>query len=375
MRQVARFRLLLRVIALFCPALLIAGCAIPSHEAALVARDLAAGDAPSQLKAETKPPTRHTVTFEEKSGRYRADLYIPADRADAAVLLIPGLAEEGKDDPRLIALARTLARVRFLVLVPELPSMRRQQIRPQNIDEVADAFRYLTSGRDFTAPEQAGIAAFSYAVGPVVIAASRGELARRVDFIVGVGGYYDLVKVLTFATTGYFRVGDEWRWREPNRYGKWVFVLGNLRHLPKATDRRALRRLTEWHLGGQTAPKPEVRLSKEAEAVYRLVTNNDPNRVPELIGQLPVGIRRVIRTLDPSRYDLSGLKARLILVHGRDDAIIPYTQSLALADAVHATQAEVFIVQGLFHVDVSPGFVGQWRLWRAVDLLLDQRGP
>ena len=42
--------------------------------------------------------------------------------------------------------------------------------------------------------------------------------------------------------------------------------------------------------------------------------------------------------LDLSRADLSRLGARLILLHGRDDAIIPFTQSLALAAAAPAAR-------------------------------------
>ncbi|HYB10744.1 MAG TPA: hypothetical protein VEJ16_13830, partial [Alphaproteobacteria bacterium] len=52
--------------------------------------------------------------------RYTGDLY-GNDGARAALLLVPGAAETGKDDPRLIAFARGLADHRFLVLVPNLP--------------------------------------------------------------------------------------------------------------------------------------------------------------------------------------------------------------------------------------------------------------
>ena len=44
--------------------------------------------------------------------------------------------------------------------------------------------------------------------------------------------------------------------------------------------------------------------------------------------------RRAARTtaaLNPAAQDLSGLKAHLMLLHGRSDNVIPYTESLALA--------------------------------------------
>ena len=54
-----------------------------------------------------------------------------------------------------------------------------------------------------------------------------------------IGGYYDVEAVLTFFTTGYFRDGPDgqWRHREPNAYGKWVFVRSNAARLASPEDR------------------------------------------------------------------------------------------------------------------------------------------
>jgi fermentation-respiration switch protein FrsA (DUF1100 family) len=90
--------------------------------------------------------------------------------------------------------------------------------------------------------------------------------------------------------------------------------------------------------------------------VYRLLTNRDPTRVPQLIAALPAPIRREIAALDPSRRELSALDAPVYLVHGRDDRIIPHTESLALKAALPADRAELYLVDEFAHVDLgSPG--------------------
>jgi hypothetical protein len=84
---------------------------------------------------------------------------------------------------------------------------------------------------------------------------------------------------------------------------------------------------------------------------------------------------------------LSKLSARLILVHGKNDPLIPYTESLALSRAVPASRAQAFIIQRMLgHVELSPSDVFSGRFWseqlpdasrllRAVSLLLNEREP
>ena len=88
---------------------------------------------------------------------------------------------------------------------------------------------------------------------------------------------------------------------------------------------------------------------------------------------LPEPILRQIEALNLANKNLHELHARMILVHGIDDDIIPYPQSIALAKALPKGQARLFLANGLNHVDVEPGFFDKWRLWRAVDALLAER--
>jgi pimeloyl-ACP methyl ester carboxylesterase len=81
-----------------------------------------------------------------------------------------------------------------------------------------------------------------------------------------------------------------------------------------------------------------------------LLDNADPDRVPALIDALPAPIRADLEGLDLARRDLSQLSFELILVHGRDDPIIPATESRALAAAVPEGKAALFIVDRLGHV-------------------------
>lgn len=344
-------------------------------EAALVLADIAAGEGASALKEKTPAPSRQSVSFTVDGRRYVGDLYRSPEGSLAGILLVPGAAEEGKDDPRLVAFATTLARARFGVLVPDLPSLRELRVNPGNIDEVAEAFAWLTEQEALTPEGRAGIVAFSYAAGPALLAALQPEIRRQVRFVMAVGGYHDLEQVLTFFTTGWYRKDGEWRYLEPNEYGKWVFVLSNAERLSDPADRQILKAMARRKMRDLDAPLDDLAaaLGPEGQRVYAFITNRDPQQAPQLLAGLPETIRTDIVALNLAGRDLSGLRARLLLVHGYDDNIIPYTESIALAKAAPEGQAGLFLVRGLMHVDIRPGLISRFRMWRAICALLAER--
>jgi pimeloyl-ACP methyl ester carboxylesterase len=373
MRGLSRPRL---VIWLLIGSLLIGGCSlVRGYQAALLLADIAAGPGPSLFKERTRPPRRRTLDFAAAGRSCRGDLYRPDGEIRAGLLLVPGVAEAGKDDPRLVAFATSLARAGFAVLVPDLVGLRRLQVRPENIGEVADAFGWLAAQEELVPEGRAGMAAFSYAAGPALLAALQEPIREKVRFILVVGGYHDMQRVLTFFTTGFYRKDGRWHYLKPNDYGKWAFVASNIDRLGDAQDRRLFRRMALRKLADPAAPTDDLAalLGEEGRALHAFVDNRDPRRVPELLAAVPAAIREDVAALNPAARDLSRLAARLILVHGLEDRMIPYTESIALAESVPPGRARLFLVHGLDHVDVAAELPDRWRLWRAITVLLAAR--
>jgi pimeloyl-ACP methyl ester carboxylesterase len=107
--------------------------------------------------------------------------------------------------------------------------------------------------------------------------------------------------------------------------------------------------------------------------VYALISNTDPELAPQLLAGLPESVRTDMTALDLSQNDLSALRARLLLVHGRHDPMIPRQESISLAGAVPPGQVHLFVTDALAHVEVQPGLGDYWKLWRAVYALLSER--
>ena len=361
--------------------LVLSACSLPRViEAARVLGDIVAGEEPSSLKDRTPTPERVPVAYRVDGRAYDGDLYLPGDRTEGAIVLVPGVSRAGKDDRRLVAFANTLARARFAVLVPDMQGLKALKVRATDVREIAHAIAYFADSSAAAGHDRIGLVAVSYAVGPAILAALEPDVRDRMGFVVGIGGYWDLEAVVTYFTTGHYRERPDrpWRRAQPNAYGKWVFVLSNVEQLESAADRAILDRMARLKFDDPDAgiAKLAARLGPEGRSVYALLDNTDPERVPALLAALPAGIKAEFAALNLKGRDFSRLSARLILIHGRDDTIIPYTESVALAAALPKEQAELYLVDSLAHVDLGPtGLIDTFTLWRAVYRLLEQRSP
>jgi pimeloyl-ACP methyl ester carboxylesterase len=215
-------------------------------------------------------------------------------------------------------------------------------------------------------------------VGPALLAMLEHDPERRVRLLLAIGGYRDTTAAVTFFTTGHYRETPEgeWRHRSPNPYGKWAFVLANADRLRDPADRQGLAAIAGRKLQDPEAEVADLtrRLGPEGRGVMALIDNRDPDRVPALIAALPPRLRANLEALDLARRDLSGLDAAVILIHGRDDPVIPSSESRALAAALPEDRASLYVVDSLAHVELGPGGMRDiLRLWRAAYALLRER--
>ena len=365
------------IVFVFFAALVSAGCSLDRvGEARLVLEDIDVGGGPSELKAETPAPFRDLVHFSVSGRSYVGDLYTPRHGERAGLVLVPGVAATGKDDARMVAFAATLARAHFRVLVPDLANLRALKVKPEDAIAVADAALWL----DDQTPDgwPLGIAAISYAVGPAIGSLFEPGVNDRVDLVLAIGGYYDLPALITYFTTGHFRdnAGEPWRTRQPNTYGKWVFVQSNVDRLDSANDQALLRAIQDAKIRDERAPVQHFVdvLGPEGRAVYALIVNKDPEKVSSLIAALPEKMAADLQALDMAGRDLKALKPEFFLVHGRDDPIVPESQSAALAAALPAGKAHLFLTDSLNHVDPQPvGLTDKLTLLRAIYGVLSVR--
>ncbi len=298
-------------------ALLLAAPALRAGASLLVAAGFLAdflGDGrPGVLARLTPAPRRARLALPGVAAdRYTA----PSIRRGTPLVLAHGFTPEGKDDPRVVRAAALLARTGFEVAVPTLPELTRGRLRPADVEPVVAAVAAATRGPE----RQATVVGVSVGAGPALLAAADPRVRDRVGMVVCLGGYASARELLRFFLTGDFVFGDRRGHVDHDPDTTRAFVAANADLVDAATGQRLLA--------------------------------GDPAFAARFLERLPPDLAALLDRLSPERV-VRDLPARLILVHGRDDPAVPYTESLRLA-AARPRGTRVALVGALGHVETSP---------------------
>src|SRR6266545_4257281 len=108
-----------------------------------------------------------------------------------AIMVVPGAAPRGNDEPLLRSFGVTLARAGYLVMIPEFPFLKQGRFEPSATKQLDAAF---ARARELPATGDRNVGAFGVSVGGgmLLVAAGREPALGKAAFIAILGGYYDI---------------------------------------------------------------------------------------------------------------------------------------------------------------------------------------
>lgn len=274
--------------------------------------------------------------------------YPPDGAPRATVITIHGANILGPLDPRWVQLNRGLARAGFFVVSPLLASIARLDIHPDQVSLIARTTAAILDAPALCPTGTAGLLSVSFSGGLTLQAAARPALRDRVSAILTIGAFGQLDTTLRFV------LGD------PNAdlYGA-LLVLRNFiatHQAPRFALRDALHALAldNFFRRPLQMDAQRAKLSK-ADAAQLTALINDPQTRLAFLADLKERRADTINALD-TLNGLTGLRAPVTLVHGRDDDVIPAEESARIAAALEAQQtpARLAITPLLSHGDTDP---------------------
>lgn len=108
-----------------------------------------------------------------------------------AILVVPGAAPRGNDEPLMRSFGATLARAGYFVMLPEFPFLKEGRFDPSATQQLDAAFARLRAMGE-TRDRSVGTFGVSVGGGMLLVAAGREPALRDAAFVAILGGYYDI---------------------------------------------------------------------------------------------------------------------------------------------------------------------------------------
>lgn len=264
-------------------------------------------------------------------------------------LLLHGAAIQGPDHPALVRLATALASSGAVAMIPEVAEWSRLDLDPAPADPVVKRAAKYMAEDPATAPGGVVLAGFSFGCSQALRLAAELGTTGLLRGVVGFGGYCDLLAAVRFGLTGVYHHDGEPRRAEPDPYGRWVLAANYLHRTPGCEDAQeasaALRTLArEAGERGVMAWEPfydamkselSAKLSPTNRELFRLFAppagvapdHEAAERIAPLIAATALRVHPQLEL--PPGLDATPLPP-VRLVHGRDDPLVPFTETLAL---------------------------------------------
>lgn len=292
-------------------------------------------------------PMRQDIRYPLSDGRGNgvADLYLPAGEGKrSGMLLFLGVNPAGRDDARVVNLAEALARSGVVVMVPWSEAMTQKRVEAADVDNLVRAFEYLAA-HEAVDGERLGMAGFCVGASFALAAAQDERVRERVSVFNSFGGYYDARDLMAAVIARQRFYEDDVRAWQPADLSVEVVRRHLIDTLPAEDERQLL-----WQALASDSDAPAGLpngLSAEAQAMYALLTAPDLETARRLLDRLPPDALDTLRRISPSA-NIDRLRAKLLVMHDREDRLVPSEESRRLVDAapggaeVHYTEFSFF---------------------------------
>lgn len=273
------------------------------------------------LKIITAEPTHQKVELESPNGKIVGDLFFPSNtnRGKGAIILAMGVRTQEKDKPLLFSLAKTLARLGYVVFWPRLESLDKGAILPEEPETFVASFKYLEK-QAAVDPKRISFIGFSVGSSTAFVASSDDQISERVHSLIFFGGYFNIYEYFASLATKKAEFDGE---------------------------------IIEWE-GAEDAINHAKSLieAKEARNLLQNFKELDYSKFLENTKNLPQSERDIFDEYDPSA-NLNNFQTEIFILHDKSDTYVPYQQSIKLSRAL---KEEQFLIINLFeHVQPKKG--------------------
>lgn len=274
-------------------------------------------------------------------------IFEPVKPNNKIILIVQGMTVRGINDPRLLKQCEILRQLGYLVYLPHYPEIQNLDIRPESITNICKDINEISIQNQ---NKSIGIISVSFSGALSIIAASKKETKNLVHSLLIVGSFAHFKTIFEFLLLR----------KDKDPYGFYILLKNYIELLPEynipqlkeafyiAAVDDALKRnppLLEEHF----KTYPEIK-----SIFYDLKENLEKRKkILDTLLKSPI-ILELCKEFDVFNH-IKDLKAKLSLIHGKNDTVIPPNESLLLYEECkkHGIPSKLAITSLLDHGNIQ----------------------
>ena len=256
------------------------------------------------------------------------DIYEPAkDGIYPGVVLFLGVVPAGREDERVVNLAKALARSGIVVLIPWSDAMMTSyRIDMEAADLLVASYQFLED-MESVDENQIGLTGFCVGASFAALAGQDERIRNKVAYVNLFGPYFDARELLLSISSSSQNLDGLVEPWDPREDAREVFAT----HLIEAVSDNAERLFLKDVLMGRGSYRDHKSqpLSAVGETVYKLLSDPDREEAERLFRGLPSSFIEDLESISP-KSNIQSLEAPILLMHDRYDKAVPVSESREL---------------------------------------------
>lgn len=278
----------------------------------------------------------------------------PGPGPHPGMMICLGVVPFGIDHPQVPRLGAALARAGFAALMYWSPTMRDRRLDPQDGENIALAYEWLVD-QPIIDPARSGLMGTCVGGTFALLAAARPRIRERVAFVAAYAPYssmWTLTRDIVTATRSWGPLRQPW---PVDPLTRTVFVRSLTAGL--AAPEADLLRRTMLGEGEHVDPDLDLQpLSEEGRAIYPLLGRLSGAEAQAAVQRLPPALSARLAALSPLECVQDIQTPIIVILHDRDDVVIPVGESRRLWAALAGRPGVSYTEFTLFqHMDPSKG--------------------
>ncbi len=303
----------------------------------------------------------------------------PSDEPAPTLIIYPGASPAAEEHEAVNILARALASAGIRTFVPRIPSLKEVLVREESVEHMINVYLAVEAREDVDPARIVG-SGVSFGGSLFIKACLDDRLRGKPAAVLSYGSFFDFRQGLNFSITGVCSDGEKEYYIEPHDWGRIAFFHNYLEYLDEPCNPENVRQylLDKVANDGENGDALYESFPEEDRVIINKILEDQSQEAIAMAESVLEKIEPIVERLSPSNF-LYEIDFPIYLMHGANDNMIPFTETVQFAKALTESGREVksFVSYLFSHSEIEGrghGFFGLvpelWRIGRFLGLVL-----